>query len=156
VDVFWIETMSDLGEVGAAVEGARQADPEKPIVVTMTFDTNGHTMMGVSPENAIGEIQGHAALAMGGNCGNGVEEIVEVVEKMHTADPEIVLVAKANAGIPHLEGGVPVYGATPEMMAEYAVQVYHAGARIIGGCCGSTTNHLQAMADALKNESTAQ
>jgi len=149
VDVLWIETMSDLGEVRAAVEGARAASPQIPIVATMTFDTAGHTMMGVSPEKAVESLEQLELAAFGANCGNGVEEIEEVIRKMHTVNPDAILVAKANAGIPHLENGVAVYGASPEMMAAYAERAIGAGAKIVGGCCGSTTDHIRAMAKTL-------
>jgi methionine synthase I (cobalamin-dependent) len=149
VDVLWIETMSDLGEVRAAVEGARAASPQIPIVATMTFDTAGHTMMGVSPEKAVEALEQLELAAFGANCGNGVEEIEEVIRKMHTVNSDATLVAKANAGIPHLENGVAVYGASPEMMAAYAERAIAAGAKIVGGCCGSTTDHIRAMAKTL-------
>jgi 5-methyltetrahydrofolate--homocysteine methyltransferase len=152
VDLFWIETMSDLEEMRAAVEGVRQASREIPIIMTMTFDTHGRTMMGVAPEKAVVALDGYGAVAVGGNCGNGTEEIITVVQKMHAVLPEVVLVAKANAGIPELVAGRPVYRATPDMMADYARQVYAAGARIIGACCGSTPDHIRAIAAAMKAE----
>lgn len=150
VDVLWIETMSDLEEVRAAVEGARRAAPGFPLVTTMTFDTNGHTMMGVSPEKAYDILGGFDVLALGGNCGNGVQEILTVIGKMAETGTSAVLIAKANAGIPHLENGVPVYDATPAHMAEYAVKARQLGARIIGACCGSTPAHIQAISQALR------
>jgi 5-methyltetrahydrofolate--homocysteine methyltransferase len=149
VDVLWIETMSDLEEVRAAVEGARRAAPGFPMVATMTFDTHGHTMMGVSPERALETLSGHDLLVLGGNCGNGPGEIETVIEKMAAAGATLPLIAKSNAGIPHLEDGVPVYDATPEVMAAHAVKVRDLGARIIGGCCGNTPAHIRAMAEAL-------
>jgi 5-methyltetrahydrofolate--homocysteine methyltransferase len=154
-DLIWIETMSDLEEVRAAVEGVRQASQEIPMILTMTFDTHGRTMMGVTPEKAVAALDGFGAAAVGGNCGNGPEEIIAVVEKMHAVSPGTTLVAKANAGIPELVGGRPVYRATPEMMADYARQVYTAGARVIGACCGSTPAHIRAIAEALKAEVAA-
>ena len=149
VDVVWIETMSDLEEMRAAVEGVRQVSPDFPILTTMTFDTRGHTMMGVSPEQAVTSLRSWGADAIGGNCGNGPEEILGVLQKMHAAAPEVVLVAKANAGVPTLVQGRAVYGATPEMMGDYARAAAGLGARSIGGCCGSTPAHLRAMAEAL-------
>lgn len=149
VDVIWIETMSDLEEVRAAVEGTRRVSKDIPIVTTMTFDTRGFTMMGVSPEKAVETLAEYEPAALGGNCGNGPEEIIEVIEKMHAADPQVLLVAKANAGVPELVKGKPVYRASPERMAEYAIQSYQAGARIIGGCCGSTPDHIRSIANAL-------
>lgn len=152
VDLIWIETMADLEEVRAAVEGVRQASREIPIIMTMTFDTHGRTMMGVTPEKAVTTLNGFGAVAVGGNCGNGPEEIIAVVERMRAVSPGTILVAKANAGIPELVAGRPVYRATPEVMADYARQVYAAGARIIGACCGSTPAHIRAIAAALKGE----
>jgi 5-methyltetrahydrofolate--homocysteine methyltransferase len=149
VDVIWIETMSDLEEVRAAVEGTRRVSDDIPIVTTMTFDTRGHTMMGVSPEKAVDSLSSFAPVALGGNCGNGPEEIIEVIEKMHAANPGVLLVAKANAGVPELVKGKAVYRASPERMADYAIQSYQAGARVIGGCCGSTPDHIRSIAAAL-------
>jgi methionine synthase I (cobalamin-dependent) len=150
VDVFWIETMSDLREVRAALEGARRASHDLPATATMTFDTAGHTMMGLSPEEAVRALLEIDLLAVGANCGNGVEEILGVIEKMHAVDPDIPLIAKANAGIPTMEKGQPVYKATLDDMAEYALAVRDLGARIIGACCGSTAEHVRAMGKALK------
>jgi 5-methyltetrahydrofolate--homocysteine methyltransferase len=149
VDVLWIETMSDLEEVRAAVEGARRAAPGFPLVATMTFDTHGRTMMGVSPEKALEALSSYDVMVLGGNCGNGPGEIETVIEKMTAAGSTLPLIAKSNAGIPHLEDGVPVYDATPEVMAAHAIKVRDLGARIIGGCCGNTPAHIRAMAVAL-------
>jgi len=149
VDVLWIETMSDLQEVRAAVEGARQAS-SLPIVVTMTFDTRGFTMMGVSPAAAVDALQEMGLVAFGGNCGNGPAEIEGVIKAMHERNPEAVLVAKSNAGIPEMIGGEISYSGTPAVMAEHAVRIVELGARIIGACCGSTPEHIRAMREALE------
>jgi 5-methyltetrahydrofolate--homocysteine methyltransferase len=152
VDLIWIETMSDLEEVRAAVEGTREVSKEIPMVTTMTFDTHGRTMMGVTPEQAFETLSGFGVAALGGNCGNGPEEIIDVVTKMRAIDQETVLVAKANAGIPELVQGKAVYRATPETMADYAIQSYQAGARVIGACCGSTPDHISAISQALSKQ----
>ena len=149
VDVVWIETMSDLEEVHAAIDGVRRVSATFPLLATMTFDTRGHTMMGVPPERAIEALHGWGAAAVGGNCGNGPDEILEVIEKMRRHSPEVRLVAKANAGIPAWKDGRAVYGAGPAEMAAYATAVAERGAWLIGACCGSTPAHLQAMATAL-------
>jgi 5-methyltetrahydrofolate--homocysteine methyltransferase len=149
VDAIWIETMSALEEMQAAVEGVRRASADIPIITTMTFDTRGHTMMGVSPEQAVKALTGLGATAVGGNCGNGPDEVLGVIRKMHAAMPEAVLVAKSNAGMPELVKGKAVYQARPAAMADYAREVYGLGARVIGACCGSTPAHLKAMADVL-------
>lgn len=152
VDLIWIETMADLEEVRAAIQGVRQVSPDLPIMATMTFDTHGRTMMGVTPEKAVTALQSFGAAAVGGNCGNGPQEILAVIEKMHATEPEALLIAKSNAGVPTLVGGHPVYGATPQDMADYALKVYAAGARIIGACCGSTPDHIRAIAQALATQ----
>ncbi len=149
VDVIWLETMSSLEEMRAAFDGVRRASAEIPIITTMTFDTRGRTMMGVTPERAAQTLSGWGAVAVGGNCGNGPEEILEVVAKMRAMAPAATLVAKANAGVPHLLAGRPVYGAGPDDMARYAIAAAEAGARVIGACCGSTPDHLRAMRDSL-------
>jgi 5-methyltetrahydrofolate--homocysteine methyltransferase len=149
VDVMWIETMSDVSEAVAAIRGARDAAPDLPVIATMSFDTRGHTMMGVTPERAAGALLEAGAAAVGGNCGNGPEELVPVLQRMRTAFPEAVLVAKANVGIPQLVGLAVHYETTPETMADFARQFRDAGANVIGACCGSTPSHLRAMAGAL-------
>jgi methionine synthase I (cobalamin-dependent) len=150
VDVLWVETMSDLQEVQAAIEGCRGVAPDFPIVATMTFDAHGHTSMGISPQAAVEALDGLNLVAIGGNCGNGPDEIETVIETMHKVDPDAVLVAKSNAGAPRMEGGRQVYDASPEVMAEHALRVKDMGARIIGACCGSTPEHIRAMGHALR------
>lgn len=148
VDLLWIETMSALEEVKAAVEGARSVTG-LPIAATLSFDTKGHTMMGVSPAKAINELKGLGLVGIGANCGSGLDEMFPVIERMHQAAPEVRLIAKANAGIPKYIKGELVYDGTPALMADYACQARDLGATFIGGCCGSTPDHIQAMATAL-------
>jgi len=150
VDVLWIETMSDLEEVRAAHTACRQADPDVPVVTTMTFDTKGRTMMGVTPERALSTLGEFGVIALGANCGNGPDEIEGVIEKMSASGPAVPLIAKANAGLPRMVDGAAVYDATPEVMADYARRVREHGAQIIGACCGSTPDHIRAIAQALK------
>ena len=150
VDVIWIETMSDLEEVRAAVEGVRQVNPTFPIVVTMTFDTRGRTMMGVTPEQAIQTLTPMNLTAIGGNCGNGIDGIVGVMQKMSATGTTVPLIAKSNAGIPKLIKGVAVYDASPADMATYATTVKALGVKIIGGCCGTTPQHIAAMVATLQ------
>ncbi|WP_420630891.1 betaine--homocysteine S-methyltransferase [Candidatus Leptofilum sp.] len=149
-DIFWIETMSDVNEVRAAVQGCREA-ADLPIVATMTFDTNGRTMMGVTPVQAFTELKAMNLAALGGNCGNGPEEIEAVIQAMYATNQTYPFVAKSNAGIPEYVNGHLHYNGTPEVMADYAVKVRNYGARIIGACCGSTPTHIVAMRDALAN-----
>lgn len=150
VDAIWVETMSAVEEVQAACEGVRRVSADIPIITTMTFDTKGRTMMGVTPEQAYKALSGLGAAAVGGNCGNGPDELLAVVKKMHAvAPPEAVLVAKSNAGMPKLVRGKATYQCEPHELADYSKQVRAAGARIIGACCGSTPAHLHAMKEAL-------
>lgn len=149
VDVFWIETMSALEEVEAALEGIRQVAPGVPVVITLSFDTHGHTMMGVSPEQAAKELIALGAVAVGGNCGLGPAELLPAMVAMRASAPDAVLVAKPNAGLPVLEDGRAVYLGSPEEMADYARRLTAVGVRIVGGCCGSAPAHLRAMAEAL-------
>jgi 5-methyltetrahydrofolate--homocysteine methyltransferase len=149
VDLIWIETMSDLAEVRAAMEGVRLASPDIPVVTTMTFDTRGSTMMGVSPEQAVRAMVGWGADAVGGNCGNGPDELITVMERMRAVDKDAILVAKSNAGMPELVDMRAVYRADPATMASQAAAMHVAGATIVGGCCGSTPEHISAMREAL-------
>jgi 5-methyltetrahydrofolate--homocysteine methyltransferase len=149
VDLIWIETMSDLSEMKAAIEGARRAAPTLPLIATMTFDTRGHTMMGVSPEQAVVALSAWGADAVGGNCGNGPDELLAVVRRMRAAAPDVTLVAKSNAGMPELVDMRAVYRTDPPTMATCAVEMREAGATIIGGCCGTTPDHLAAMREAV-------
>lgn len=149
-DILWIETMSSREEVEAAATGAGVTG--LPIVCTLTFDTAGRTMMGMTPEDAARFCQGLAVspVAFGANCGNGPAELVNAMTRLaRTADAEAVLVAKSNCGIPEYAEGRVRYNGTPEIMGHYARMARDAGARIIGGCCGSTPEHLRAMVAAL-------
>jgi 5-methyltetrahydrofolate--homocysteine methyltransferase len=147
-DVLWIETMSDLNEVKAAVLGARSVS-DLPIAATMSFDTQVRTMMGVTPVQALQELKDMNLVAIGANCGNGLAEIIGVIEAMQAVDSETVLIAKSNAGIPKWVSNELSYDGTPEIMASYANMVNRLGAKLIGGCCGSNPEHIKAMAKAL-------
>ncbi len=152
-DVLWLETMSSTEELRAATEAARLAGMD--YVSTLSFDTNGNTMMGVTPDGLARtciELD-PAPLAFGTNCGVGASEVVATILTMHTAlaGREANLVAKANCGIPEYHDGKIVYNGTPELMARYAVLARDAGARIIGGCCGTTPEHVAAMREALES-----
>jgi len=152
VDVLWIETMSGKEELEAAVKGA--AVTGLPIVATMTFDTNGRTMMGLAPDAAIEFAHRlDAGLeAFGSNCGIGPAALVDSLVQMgKSAASDDVIVAKGNCGIPEYHDGHIHYSGTPAIMADYARLARDAGARIIGGCCGTSPVHLKAIVDALKD-----
>jgi 5-methyltetrahydrofolate--homocysteine methyltransferase len=152
-DFVIIETMSALEEVEAAVQGVRNAT-DLPVAVTMTFDTNFRTMMGVKPAAAVKAIRALGVRAIGANCGNGPGEIERVVGEMVAAKPEdVFLVAQSNAGLPQYDAdsGRMRYDGTPEVMASYAVKVRDMGVRYIGGCCGTTPAHIRAMGEVLRS-----
>jgi methionine synthase I (cobalamin-dependent) len=150
VDVLWMETMSSEEELRAAVEGAARAG--LPIVTTMSFDTNGRTMMGITPK-AFGTLAASLAtqpVAIGANCGVGASELIASVLGITAAHPEACVVAKGNCGIPQYADGHIHYTGTPELMADYARIALDAGAKIIGGCCGTSPEHLAAMRKSLE------
>jgi len=152
-DVIWIETMSSQEEVEYAVQGARQTD--LPIVFTMSFDTNGRTMMGVGAADMMSLHQRLGVHACGTNCGIGASEVVAAILNFQASKPDggddPILVAKANCGIPEFIDGEIHYNGTPEIMARYATMARDAGARIVGGCCGTSPEHVAAMRYALDN-----
>jgi methionine synthase I (cobalamin-dependent) len=151
VDVIYVETMSDLNEMKAAVAGAQQTAPDIPIFATFSFDHHGRTNMGVKPEQAAEALQALGVAAFGANCGATLEMTEGAVAKIHEAAPQALLIAKPNAGKPHMVGRETVYDATPEDMAEYAEKFVALGARVVGGCCGSTPEHIAAIATAVKS-----
>ena len=153
-DVVWIETMSAVDEIEAAAAAAAQAG--MPYVITASFDTAGKTMMGLAPGDMPSTLSGQsqAPLAMGANCGVGASDLLSSVLDMTAANPSAIVVAKANCGIPEIQGEKVVYTGTPELMADYTRMAMDAGARIIGGCCGTSCNHLRYMRKALDEHLT--
>ena len=148
-DILWIETMSSAEETEAAIEGARRTG--LPVVATLSFDTNGRTMMGLTPAELAGISRKHQLAGCGSNCGVGAAELVASIVNLAVAsDSSAILIAKANCGIPQYVDGAIRFNGTPELMAEYARVALDAGARIIGGCCGTTPEHLRAMRQALE------
>ena len=148
VDFFIVETMYDLTEATAAVEGA--AATGLPVVCTMTFDTNGRTMMGVSPAQALTDLRAAGAFAVGANCGVGPEETLKAIQEMHRAAPGAWLAAQPNAGIPSTEGGKTVYSVGAAEMASWASRFLESGVKILGSCCGSTPEYTRAIVNAIR------
>ena len=148
-DGILVETMTDLGEAKAALQAARNGF-DGPVVVSMTFDKGpkGYaTMMGVTPEQAAAELQEAGANIVGSNCGHGIENMIEVIALMAPAT-DLPLWAKPNAGMPQLVDGQTVFTQTPEETAAHFGALVEAGARIIGGCCGTTPDHIRALVEA--------
>ena len=149
-DVLWVETISAPEEFKAAAEAARLAD--MPWCGTMSFDTAGRTMMGVTSAQlaALVEKMPNPPIAFGANCGVGASDLLRTVLGFAATGTERPIIAKGNAGIPKYHDGHIHYDGTPELMAEYAVLARDAGATIIGGCCGTMPEHLRAMHKALE------
>ncbi|MFO1106347.1 MAG: betaine--homocysteine S-methyltransferase [Amaricoccus sp.] len=149
-DVLWVETISAPQELEAAALGIARTGA--PWCGTMSFDTAGRTMMGVTSEDMVRLVEGlaHAPLAFGANCGVGASDLLRTVLGFAGASPRLPVIAKGNAGIPKFVEGRITYDGTPDLMARYAVLARDCGARIIGGCCGTTPAHLAAMRAALE------
>jgi 5-methyltetrahydrofolate--homocysteine methyltransferase len=148
-EVAWIETMSAPDEIRAAAEAAIRVG--LPYTYTGSFDTAGRTMMGLAPADIHGVADGleAAPLAVGANCGVGASDILSSLLDMTAAKPEAAIIVKGNCGIPEFRGAEVHYSGTPELMADYARLAIDAGARIIGGCCGTSCEHLFAMRTAI-------
>ena len=150
IDFVIIETMSDLAEVRAAIAAAKKVAPALPIVATLSFDTNLHTMMGVAPAQAVTELAESGVDAVGANCGRGLAELESIMTAMVDVRPEgLLLVGQSNAGLPHLVGDRFVYDATVDDVAEHAVRLRDLGVDLIGSCCGSTPAFTAAIRDAV-------
>ena len=146
VDLLWVETMSSLEEVKAAIEAASAVG--LPAASCMTFDTAARSMMGVTPADFASKSIGFGADYVGANCGIGPAELLHSVSEIITT-ASVPVIAKGNCGIPaYLDGAIHYHG-TPELMADYACLARDAGVRIIGGCCGTTPDHVAAMRAAL-------
>lgn len=151
-DVLWLETISAPEEYRAAAEAFKLAD--MPWCGTMSFDTAGRTMMGVTSA-AMAEMVGkidYAPIAFGANCGVGASDLLRTVLGFAAQGTEKPIIAKGNAGIPKYVDGHIHYDGTPELMADYAVMARDAGAKIIGGCCGTMAEHLRHMREALETQ----
>jgi len=149
-DVLWVETISAQEEYKAAAEAAGLAN--MPWCGTMSFDTAGRTMMGLTSAEMVSMVEklAHKPLAFGANCGVGASDLLRTVLGFVAQGTERPIIAKGNAGIPKYVDGHIHYDGTPELMAEYAVLARDCGATIIGGCCGTMPNHLAKMREALE------
>ena len=147
-DAVCIETMIDAAEASIAIRATKE-NTSLEIIATFTFDAIGggeyRTMMGISPtEAATAAIQAGADI-IGSNCGNGLEGMIQVVNEIRAACPETPILVHANAGLPHYENGKDEFPDSPEQMAAFVVPILKAGANIIGGCCGTTPQHIAAI-----------
>lgn len=150
VDLLVIETMFALDEAKAALEGARRVS-DLPIVVSFSYDRGVRTMMGTKPAQVASTYPGLGANVIGANCGTTLENMEAIIQEYKSAAPEAILWAKPNAGLPEMgEDNQAVYRITPEEMGAFAKRYVEAGAKIVGGCCGSTPEHVAGIVRAVK------
>jgi methionine synthase / methylenetetrahydrofolate reductase(NADPH) len=149
VDLFLLETFGDLHEIEQAVRAAREVDRAKPVIAQMTIGADGLTPFGATPEDIARSLDAWGADIIGLNCSVGPQIILEAIERMapHTTKK---LSAQPNAGMPRDIGGRSMYMASPEYMATYARHLVQAGARVVGGCCGTTPDHIRAMVEGVR------
>jgi 5-methyltetrahydrofolate--homocysteine methyltransferase len=153
VDLFHIESMSDLQEMRAAITGVRQVS-ELPIFVTLSFDSSGKTLLGVTPAQAAKELASWHVDAVGANCGNGPWEMPGILQEMRAVLVDTPLIAKPNAGMPeHRKEGL-VYPVDPLTFAVHAREWVRGGAKVVGGCCGTTPEYIAAIRSELDKKSS--
>ncbi len=148
-DLLVIETHFAFEEATAAFDGARSVT-DLPIVVSFSYDRGTRTMMGVKPADVVKKYKAMGAALVGANCGTTLENMETIIKEYSAAEAGVPLWAKPNAGMPRLEGTQTIYDVTPLEMAEYAKKYIALGARVVGGCCGSTPEHVAAIAQAVK------
>ncbi len=152
-DAICIETMSDIDEAVQAIKAARE-NTDLEVICTFTFERtiqgDYRTMMGVSPVEAARAAMEAGADIIGTNCGNGFERMIDIVKEIRTVSPDIPVLVHANAGLPKNIDGVDVFPDTPEQMASLVPDLVDAGANIIGGCCGTTPDHIRAIKQAVE------
>ena len=150
IDLLVIETMFAINEAQAAVEGVRRVT-DLPVIVSFSYDRGTRSMMGVKPSDVVKTFKPLGVAAIGANCGTTLENMETILKEYMSAASDVVYWIKPNAGLPELgEDNQAVYRVTPEAMAEYALKFVAAGARIVGGCCGSTPEHVAAIASAVR------
>jgi 5-methyltetrahydrofolate--homocysteine methyltransferase len=155
VDAIMIETMTDLDEARLAIKAAKE-NTGCEVFCTMTFDktVDGEfrSMMGIAPTDMVNTLIDAGAELIGANCGNGIADMIGIVEEIRKANPEIPVLVHANAGMPVYEDGKTVFPETPEEMAILVPKIVAAGANIIGGCCGTTPGHISCVREAVDNK----
>jgi 5-methyltetrahydrofolate--homocysteine methyltransferase len=149
VDLILLETMFCQLEAAAAIDGVRRAT-DLPFVLAFSFDRGTRTMMGTTTAEVVALAHEQGAAAVGANCGTSLENMSSIVAELAAAAPGLPLWVKPNAGLPRMTGDSAVYDVTPEDFAEAARGYVAAGARVVGGCCGSTSDHVRAIAEAIR------
>ncbi len=153
-DLFSLETFLDIKECKAALLACKQVAPELPVIAMLTFEDNGRSVLGTSPEAAAITLTAAGADLVGTNCGLGVEGMYDLLRAMRRVTP-LPLICQANAGLPQLVDGKTIFPASPTDMTAYHDRLLELGVRVIGGCCGTTPAHIKAMRDGLKGRQRA-
>jgi 5-methyltetrahydrofolate--homocysteine methyltransferase len=152
-DALVIETMSDIEEAKCAVKACKE-HTSCEIICTMTFERSGnqehHTMMGVTPTQMTEELIDAGTSIIGANCGNGIEGMIDIVKEIRKVQKDIPILIHANAGLPVYHDGKTIFPESPQQMAGFVNKLIDAGANIIGGCCGTTPEHIRKMAEIIK------
>jgi len=153
-DAIVVETMTDMEEAMAAVKAVKE-NTKCELICTMTFDKSGekayNTMMGITPEDMVTALVDAGADIIGANCGNGIQNMIEISELIRAINPDVPVLIHANAGAPIYKDGETLFPESPEEMSSYVEALIKAGANIIGGCCGTTPEHIRAMKEIIKN-----
>ncbi len=152
-DIICVETMTDIQEAILAIKAARSISSSIPVMATMTFDKTKRgffTMMGVNIEKAAKELEAAGADIIGSNCGNGIENMI-LIAKEYRSFSSLPLIIQSNAGLPEIRGDATVYPETPEFMAEKSKDLVDAGVSIIGGCCGTTPEHIRVISQKVRS-----
>ncbi len=152
-DIICVETMTDAQEAVLAIKAVRAVSTSIPVMATMTFDKTPRgffTMMGVNVEKAAKELEAAGANIIGSNCGNGIERMLEIAQEYRKFST-LPLIIQANAGLPEIKGETAVYPETPGFMAGKCKQLAETGVAVIGGCCGTTPDHIRAMAQTVRS-----
>jgi 5-methyltetrahydrofolate--homocysteine methyltransferase len=147
VDAICIETMTDLEEATLAVKAVKAVSPSIPIMATMTFDPTPrgfYTVMGASVQESARRLKQAGADIIGSNCGNGIENMIKISQEFKKQST-LPIIIRSNAGLPEMQGDKPIYPETPEFMAEKTKELVSSGVSIIGGCCGTTPQHIKAI-----------
>lgn len=145
VDVIIIETMTDFYEVREAILAARDVDPSIPVIASMTFTRDDLTLLGDTPEKVASSIHSAGADVIGINCSGGPLQLLRILKKMKAAIPNGIYSVMPNAGWPEQQDGRIMYPAGPEYFGDYAISFWQAGAKVLGGCCGTTAEHIRAI-----------
>jgi 5-methyltetrahydrofolate--homocysteine methyltransferase len=153
VDIICVETMIDIEEAALAIKAAKSISPSTPVMATMTFDKTPRgffTMMGVNIEKAAKELEAAGAYIIGSNCGNGIENMI-LIAREYKEFTSLPLIIQSNAGLPEMKGEEVVYPETPEFMAKKSKELAAVGVSIIGGCCGTTPDHIRVIGQAVRS-----